>query len=137
MSSTFFSSRNLSTAIFFKLKNVGQFDRTFICQAFVSYVQRILQAIPHTADYLLILPTSIHSLAISTKNVLPLSLIEHSTIFCSFAFTQLAKFRFLSIAYSFLYHHHHFYSSNQSYLLGNMFYAIQLIFTSHNCNILQ
>lgn len=133
MNTAFFSSRNLSTAIFFKLKNVRQFDRKFICQTFCSYVQRIIQAVPHTADYRSILPTSIHSLAMCTKNILPLSFIEHSTIFCSFAFNRLAKLNFLSNAYSFRHHHHfHHHPSNQSYLLSNMFFAIQLIFTSNN-----
>ena len=153
---TFFSSRNLSTAIFFTLDHFPLFDRKKFSQTFRSCMQRILRAVPHTIDYYRsILPirtatniitttttttaTSIHSLAMSTNNLLPFSFIEHhSTIFRSFAFRKLIEsLGFLSIAFSFNNHIYARSSSNQSYLLSNVFFAIQLIFTSTNCiNIL-
>lgn len=136
MSWASFSSRNLSTAIFLTLNNFWFFDRKFFYQTFRSYVHRILQAVPHTADYRSILPSSIHSLSMSTANLLPFSLIDHSTIYRSFVLRALAsKLSFISNAYTL---HHHIYDRpflpNQSFLLSNFVFAIQLIFTSTNCN---
>lgn len=146
---TLFSSRNLSTAIFFTLNHFPLFDRKRFLQTFRSYMQRILRAVPHTSDYYrLILPirtatttiattatTSFHSLVMSTNNLLPFSFIEHHRIFFrSFAFRKLIEsLSFLSIAFSFNNHIYDRSTSNQSYLLSNVFYAFQLIFTSTNC----
>lgn len=150
---TFFSSRNMSTAIFFTLNHFPLFDRKKFSQTFRSCMQRILRAVPHTIDnYRSILPirtvitttittatTSIHSLAMSTYNLLPFSFIEHHrTIFRSFAFRKLIEsLSFLSTAFSFNNHIYGRSSSNQSYLLSNVYFAIRLVFTSTNCiNIL-
>lgn len=128
-----FSSRNLSTAIFLTLNNFWFFDRKYFYQTFRSYMQRILQAVPQTADYRSILPSSIHSLSMSTGN-----LIDHSTIIRSFVLRALvSKLSLLSNTYT-LHHNliHERSLSNQSFLLSNFVFAIQLMFTSTNCNII-
>ncbi|XP_031629004.1 uncharacterized protein LOC116344361 isoform X3 [Contarinia nasturtii] len=140
------SNRNLSTAIFFTLNNFWLFDRKYFYQTFRSYVQRIFQLLPHSTDYRLILPstfslplstTSIHSLAMNMVNRLSMPLYnEHITIFRSFAFRKfMPNISLLSIAYVF-HSHINGRSTNHSYLLSNIVFAIQSIFTSTNCNFL-
>lgn len=143
--SAFFSSRNLSTAIFFTLNNFWLFDRKYFYQTFRSYVQRIIQVLPHSIDYRIILPSSfslplpstfIHSLTTSTVNRSMSLYNEHNTIFRSFTFRKfMPNISLLSIAYAFHYHLNDR-SINHSYILSNIIFAIQLIFTSTNCNIL-
>lgn len=133
MSWASFSSRNLSTAIFLTLNNFWFFDRKYFYQTFRSYMQRILQAVPQTADYRSILPSSIHSLSMSTTN-----LIDHSTIIRSFVLRALVSKLSLLSNTSTLHHNliHERTLSNQSFLLSNLVFAIQLMFTSTNCNII-